>query len=616
MRCLFRGTPLRHAPLSYTSPRHASPHYALLRHAPAKALLLLALVVAHANPAAAQATATRGAASVATGTVSGRVTTSDGKPVVNINVALMPADNAPESKATGRATTDADGRYRIPNVPAGRYRLQTLAPVYVSPEDRSAGFFNGGKIVTVGVNETVEDIDVTLVRGGVITGRVTNAEGKPVIAERVTITNANQPNARGAGAWVVSPYEFETDDRGIYRVYGVPPGRYLVSVGQDRDGGMVIVGPAPAQYARTFHPNAPDAAQAKPVEVAAGGEAANVDISIADAPKSYEARGKIVDESGNPVAGIRYGQGALRGDARAVGAWGSDGSATNADGEFVVRNLMPGRYAVFAIENFSANALDVYSDAVQFEITDSNVSGLIVKVHRGASLSGTVTIEGTTDRAVLSRITEIAIYANVRPAPGATVAAGEVSAPSFVSVRVNADGTFRLKGLRPGRLVINFQNFNSNARGFMLLGIQRGGADASAGIDVTEGEQVTGVRVRLGYGTGVVRGQIDLRDGGQSVVLPEGVRMTVVARRVAAGGTSPSPTVTGSEVDSRGRFVLEGLIGGEYELMVNAYMMRPQSGAAPVRRFVPVRQTIVITDGGETNVTITYDLSKQPDQNP
>jgi hypothetical protein len=600
MRCLFRAAPLRLA-----SPR--------LAHV--KTLLLVALVVAQANPAAPQATATKSAA-VSAGTVSGRVTTSDGKPVANVGVALTPADSSPDRKAVARATTDAEGRYKMTGVAAGRYSLQTLAPIYVSPEDRTRGVFNGGKIVTVGAGEAVENIDMTLVRGGVITGRVTNAEGKPVIAERVIVTDADQPDARGSTAWAVNPYGFETDDRGIYRIYGVPPGRYLVSVGQDRASGTITVGPTSAQYARTFHPNATDAAQAKIVEVASGGEAANVDIALADAPKSYEARGKIVDESGNAVAGVGYGHGAVVGDARGVGAWGSDGSVTNADGEFVVRNLMPGRYAVFAIADFGGSPLDVYSDAVQFEINDANVTGLVVKVHRGASLSGTVTVEGTTDRAVLSRITEVALFANVRPAPGATVASGEVSAPSFVSGRVNADGTFRLKGLRPGRLVINIQNFTSNARTFTLLGVQRNGADASTGIDVAEGEQVTGVRVRLGYGTGVIRGQIDLRDGGQPATLPEGARMAVAARRVVAGSAS-SATLGGSEVDSRGRFVIEGLVGGEYELTVSAFATRPPQPGAPLPgRFAAARQTVVIPDGGETTVTITFDLSKHPEQNP
>jgi 5-hydroxyisourate hydrolase-like protein (transthyretin family) len=572
--------------------------------------LLAAIMIATPAPrrASAQAQAAKGATPAAAGAVAGRVAMGDGKPAANVAVALSPADQNLDRKPVGRASTDGEGRYRIQNVPAGRYRLMTLAPTFVSPEERAGNsFFSSGKIVTVGAGETVENIDLTLVRGGVITGRVTNAEGKAVVAERVTVVDADQQARSGPGAWVVSPYEFETDDRGVYRIYGVPAGHYLVSVGQDRDAGTITVGPTGAQYARTFHPNATDAAQAKVVEVSAGGEAANVDIALAEAPKSYQATGKIVDDAGVPVAGVGYAHGSLRADAKIVGAWGSDGSVTTQEGEFVVRNLMPGRYAVFATSDFGNAPMDTYSDATQFEVSDADVAGLVVKVHRGASVSGTVAVEGTTDRAVLARITQLNLNASVRSAPGATT--DQISAPNFASGRVNADGTFRFVGLRPGKVVINLFTFNPGTRGFVMLGVQRNGADASGGIDVAPGENVTGVRVRLGYGTGVVRGQIDIRDGGQSVALPEGARLIVMARR--AGAAETGPQMNAAEVDSRGRFVIEGLMGGEYELTVRGVVR-----ATPPRRMPTVRQTITVPDGGDVSVTVAYDLSKPPETIP
>ncbi|HEX8161550.1 MAG TPA: carboxypeptidase-like regulatory domain-containing protein [Pyrinomonadaceae bacterium] len=565
-----------------------------------------------ARRAAPQTQAARAATSAAPGTVAGRVTFADGKPAANVGVALSPYEQGPDRRNVARASTDADGRYRVVNVPAGRYRLQALAGAFFSPEERATGSpFNSGKTVTVGAGEAVEGVDLTLVRGGVITGRVTSAEGKPVVAERVTLVDADQPLRSGPGAWVINPFEFETDDRGVYRLYGVPAGRYLVSVGQDREAGTITVGPAGAQYTRTYHPNATDPAQAKIVELAAGAEARDVDIALADAPKSYQATGKIVDEAGAPVAGVGYGHGALRPDAKTVGAWGSDGSVTGAEGEFTVRNLMPGRYAVFAVNDFGSAPMENYSDAVQFEVTDSDVSGLVVKVHRGASVSGTVAVEGTTDRAVLSRITRLNLSAQVRPAPGA--AGDQVSAPSFVSGRVNADGTFRFAGLRPGKVIISA--FGSEAHGLTLLGVQRNGADATGGIDVAAGESVTGVRVRMGYGTGIVRGQIDLRDGAQPAALPEGTLLIVFVRRTGAQG--PAASASSAEVDSRGRFMIEGLMGGEYELTVRVGRTRAAAGAPQTRRMPTVRQTITVPEGGgETNVNVVFDLSKPPEPNP
>lgn len=578
-------------------------------HTLSRRALAAALVLAAA--ARAQTNATRDARPA--GTVAGRVTTGDGKPVPNFSVALMPAEMGFDRKPIARGATDADGRYKCTNVPAGRYRLQTAASVYSSPDERTGSPFDKGKSVTVGAGEAVENFDITVVRGGVITGRVTNSEGKPVIAERVTVAYADRAGERGPVAWAVSPFEFETDDRGVYRVYGVPPGRYLISVGQARDSGSITVGPTGAQYARTFHPSATEAAQAKIVEVSAGGETTNVDISLADAPKAYQARGRIVDDSGKPLAGVGYGFGSVRGDARTVGAWGTDGQLTNSDGEFVLKNLMPGRYAAFAVSDFGATPLEVYSDAVQFEVTDADVSGLVVKVHRGASLSGTVVVEGTTDRAVLAGVTQVRLYASTAaPQVGGSGAAADIAAPNFAQVKVNADGTFRVAGLRPGKVRVNVQSFGA-ARRFTLLGVQRGGADAAAGVDVGEGEQVTGVRVRLGYGTGVVRGQIDLRDGSQPAVLPGGARLIVSARRAGDRSAQQIPV----EVDSRGRFTIDSLLGGDYEINVNAFVPRPPGAPQPPPRRIPsVRQIISVTDGSETTVTITFDLSRPAEPNP
>jgi hypothetical protein len=64
-----------------------------------------------------------------------------------------------------------------------------------------------------------------------------------------------------------------TDDRGIYRIYGVAPGRYRVSAGVSDDDTYPSIRTGRVSYRRTYYPDAPDAADAKIVEVTAGGEA-------------------------------------------------------------------------------------------------------------------------------------------------------------------------------------------------------------------------------------------------------------------------------------------------------------------------------------------------------
>jgi protocatechuate 3,4-dioxygenase beta subunit len=561
-------------------------------------------LLAAAGDARAQTPAAKPVANA--GAVVGRVTTQEGKPAANVSVLLAVADY--NAREIARSATDAEGRYRIANVPAGRYRVRALAPAFTSPEERAGGgVYTPGKNVNVGASETVENVDLTLVRGGVITGRVTDSAGKPVVAEQVSVTEDNPDPRRRLSEWAVIPYEFETDDRGVYRVYGVPAGRYVVSVGRDVDNNSVHVGGRGMIYARTFHPNATDASQAKAVEVSAGAEARDVDIVVADAPKTYAARGKIVDEAGRPVAGVTYWWGPMNGDQKTVGAAGSEAQPTNSEGEFVVMNLLPGRYAVYA-GDAGAGAVPLgnnYSDVALFEVADADVSGLVVKIHPGASVSGTVALEGATERATFEKLLGLLVMTEVRPAAGA-----ESPAPAFSEGRISADGKFRVEGLRPGRVLVHLWNRGLRSP-FTLLGVRRGGVDAGAGFDLSPGEQVADVRLRVGYGASVVRGQIEIRNGSQPAALPEGASLGVAARRIGGGQSFDEPV----DVDSRGRFLLEGLVGGEYELTVYGWVA--PTPADPRRRALHAhRQKLTVSDTGETAVTIIYDLSKSTEANP
>lgn len=576
--------------------RRLAARAALLAAAAAVAILLAA---AFARPfhSSAQTTASKDAKSP--GSITGRVVTSEGRPAAGLALALMPADFVPDRRAVARGETDSDGRFRLANVPAGRYRLQLLAPTHAAPEVSGNSPFSAGRLITVGAGEAIEDINLTVARGGVITGRITSADGRPIIGAQVRVI---RPDKRGPEAAAVNPFEFDTDDRGVYRVYGLPAGRYLVAVGEDRDSGMVTVGAAGGRYARTYHPAATDAAQARQIEVTAGGEATGVDITLAEGPKSFQATGRIVDaETNQPVADVGFGHTAIVGDGREFGGFAADGSKTNQNGEFTIRNLVPGRYAAFVFQ-FGGPPSNSYGDPVRFEVADGDVSGLVIKLRRGGSVSGSAVVEGTSDRGVLAKLSTLTVYPNVTPIGGKT---DELSMPSFGENKINPDGTFRVTGLRPGRLTFNVWAF-PQPKGFTLLRVERGGVEVPReGIEIGAGEQISGIRLVIGYGTGVVRGQVSVTGG----ALPEGARLNVSAQRVGAatGGFG------GAEIDSRGRFSLEGLMPGEYELTVRA-SVRGAPGAPPPR-FPSVKQTVSVLDSGEVSVSFVYDLSKPVEPN-
>src|SRR5262249_24032164 len=107
-------------------------------------------------------------------------------------------------------------------------------------------------------------------------------------------------------AFAAIPQESRTDDRGIYRIYGLPPGRYLIDFGVAWDGPdhsnhdiFVARGPYPV----TYYPGAPDEAGAKIIEVTPGKEVTGIDISLTK-KSLFKASGTVVDaDSGLPITG-------------------------------------------------------------------------------------------------------------------------------------------------------------------------------------------------------------------------------------------------------------------------------------------------------------------------
>ncbi|MGH9769595.1 MAG: hypothetical protein ACREAB_19390, partial [Blastocatellia bacterium] len=483
----------------------------------------------------------------------------------------------------------------------------------------------GGMVVTVSDGQTTSNIDFTLARGGVITGRVTDGDGRPVIAERI---NLAMPSANGRA----QPFNggarfgYETDDRGVYRIYGLPAGNYVVSAGGgDRPGVSRRI-----RYPRTYHPDAAEEAQAQIVEVQTGSVVESIDIRLGAPLKAYAVAGRAVDaDSGQPVFGVPINIGRERGQGPA----GASGGVTNAQGEFRVTGLTPGRYSASVRSSGSPGAAsDFYSDPASFEISGDNVTGVEIRVHRGASIAGVVVVEGANDPSVTAWLSQLTISANSRggqsqraqQAEGQAGRGGAGGRQNFAQVGPN--GSFRIGGIAPGRVRLNVNGFGGGGfgggNGFSLVRIERDGAAINGDFNVASGEQIAGVRVVVGYGTGVIQGRVVITGG----ALPPGTRLRVSVRSLnSAGQDRPAQP---SFVDSSGQFRFEGLLSGSYEVRLNALAggggfgggrgggaaRGGGQGAVPNRSRIQipdVRQTVNVANGSSSGVTLSLDLSQQ-----
>jgi hypothetical protein len=519
---------------------------------------------------------------VPAGTVSGRVTVK-GNGAPGVVVGLRVTDFTPRPGPMFKGTTDSDGSYRITNVPAGNYQVAPIAPAFVISDVTTFGA--RGRSLLLDEGESVGGVDFSLVKGGVITGKVTDADGRPVIEENISLFTAEQTNSAGR-IYPVATLRFQTDDRGVYRVFGVPPGRYKVAVGQGennrfgRISGRMI-------YKQTFHPDVTDLAKATVIELAEGGEASNIDISVGRVLPAFVASGRIVDgENGQPLVNVNFGVQMILGEARY--SFSGALSASNSQGDFRIENLTAGKYSIFIVPQPNN---EIRAETVTFEVVDQDVTGLMVKTSRGASLAGRVIPEGSDDKEVLSKLFQFEVQAYVQT---------ESIGPNFQqSSRITGDGTFRIGGLGPGIAYLSLGSAQDRnwPKGFTISRIERDGQVQPDGIELKSGEQVGGLRILVVYGSATVRGTVRFENG----TPPPDARINL--RLTRPGELKPiMPNMMPPVVDSRGHFLIEDLAAGNYQLDVSAYI--PGSRLRPPA----ASQQITVVDKVVNEITVTLDL--------
>ena len=525
--------------------------------------------------------------------VAGRIIV-DGQPRFGVQILLKKREaidldsDSPQSPADS-ATTDADGRYEITNLAPGVYLVSVYSPAYVIEGDSRLS--EPGKIVDVKGGEQIENLDFSLKRGGVITGKVTDEYGKPVIAEGVGAFRLDREGKRDKAA-AGDMLKWQTDDRGEYRIFGLESGRYIVGVGASSEDVLQPTG-SRGSYKRTYHPDAVDESSAKVVEVSPGAEATNVDIKLAPSTKRFTVSGRVIDsESGKPLPGVM-----IRCElAKTAGSSFRTGdTTTNSNGEFRIERLSPNTYTVYV---FNPGQNEFYSDPVNFDVADADVNGLEIKIIRGATITGVAEVEGTRDPTVLARMSQIQLRAEATSQDLATLMMMLMQGGGVGSI--NPNGAFRISGVRSGRTRIVALP-PPNLKGFTLARAERNSVELRE-FDVAQGEQITGLRLVFTYGTSVLAGHVEIKGG----ELPLNAQMTV---RIVREGASAEEWwfAKQANVDARGQFSIEGISQGNYKV----YLMI--IGDDPQTNFPRVEQSISIPDDTTREITLVLDLTKKGD---
>jgi len=138
--------------------------------------------------------------------------------MANAIVSVSSAGKRQPERRTAR--TDEGGKFQVDDLPQGIYSVGAQIRGYnLWREPGEQAYFKTGDSVTLRVR-----------KGGVITGAVTSSSGEPVVAVQVNAVRIRDLEGKPITAFATGFPRF-TDDRGIYRIFGLTPGVYVVSAG-------------------------------------------------------------------------------------------------------------------------------------------------------------------------------------------------------------------------------------------------------------------------------------------------------------------------------------------------------------------------------------------------
>jgi hypothetical protein len=528
-----------------------------------------------------------------TGSISGRVLAADtGRPVKRATVTVTGGGRGGRT-----AATDDQGRYQITELTAGNYTVTGSKNGFVDAVYGQRRPLQQGTPITLADAQAAASIDLRLTRGGVITGRVVDEDGESLARALVTI----QRYQYVGGERQLRPFGGDqTDDRGQYRVFGLPPGDYYVSattagLGQLLGRGMqqlaagvaALAGrpgggrsgplgplsgsedPEPTGYAPTYYPGVVSAPEAGRVVVGPGQEVSNIDFQIQLVPLATVSGIVAGADDVVPVmlmAEDSGGRGPLGGPMLT--------GRSQADGTFSISNVPPGRYVAVARSGGRGNDPNPKTAMQSIAVNGQNVGGVTLMLQGGVTLSGNITVEsaGTpapTDysgfRVDVPDVTPLPFGGGGGPGGGRGGAAG--------GGRVEKNGVFEIANLLPGRHYIRVaggglgqaagqgRGGQPQAQGqWTLKSVLVGGQDVTdQAVDLKPGQNVENVTVVLTDRSTALTGTV--RDAA-------GAPMTAITVIVFSTDQqfwrAQSRHIQTSRTDAAGAFRLRGLPPGDY----------------------------------------------------
>jgi hypothetical protein len=417
------------------------------------------------------------------GSISG-IALSDENPDSPVRRAIVTV-TGPALPASRSAVSDDEGRFSIGGLPAGSYSVVGSRATFITSAHGALRPARLGTQILVPADTAVTGIRLRLWRGAVLAGTVRNERGEPIEGLPVRAWPLKPDAARYLS---LSNNGAATDEDGQFRIFGLEPGRYVLTVTPSyagtqarsalldahvdavladlRAGGRGTVARQPQQerpqnvvYSPVYYPGTVRADDAAPIIVIPGQEVQGLDLTMIQVPAATVS-GTVVMPDGTPAAGAQVrldgeestGRGlppsTRRYTATADGAGAFFISHVPAGGYDVSANVRvsrPSRTKAGAMESTTLWAVD------RRAMGGADVSGLVLRVGPGLTIQGRVRFAndvgvappGLAEARVILIPAAAAIPRTLQGAPLDPVA---------------PDGTFTISDLKPDaahRLVID-----------------------------------------------------------------------------------------------------------------------------------------------------------------
>ncbi|HEV7373271.1 MAG TPA: carboxypeptidase-like regulatory domain-containing protein [Pyrinomonadaceae bacterium] len=313
-----------------------------------------------------------------TGKITGRVIGEDGRPMPDAVISVYRSyARVPGPPKT--ATTDSEGKFQALDLSPGLYTVNATLPGFVTTPD-PATETGEARYYRLG-----DSVNVSLVKGGVITGTVRDANGEPVVAVVVRAVRLRDANGRVLPRVFFYSQPRITDDRGIYRLYGLQPGTYIVMA-----GGSLGFSGLPNAYdsdAPTFFPSSTRDTAAE-ISVRSGEEATGTDI------RYRGERGRTISGivSGVSDPNFRYGLSITLALASSGAYESSTFVQPGAKPTFSFSGVADGEYELTAQQGLGGGGNSV-STPRRVTIKGSDVTGIELQLAPLASIAGSAFLE-------------------------------------------------------------------------------------------------------------------------------------------------------------------------------------------------------------------------------